>query len=202
MIGLQEGQKVFIIRYGKKSDCIEKHNEVIVDKGYCWFGKIGVVPSKKAVDAIFIEKFPKIILYSQGKGYIADVDEIVYEKPADGYPDYYQKELFDELVLPKSYFILTSIEQITNEDLSKLKVVSSGSQALETLNRSMSSFFFAEYGRATPVVIEEKKSKRVKNQKIDINECQYQKNGKCTKKGFVNYEYECERPSACMGQKR
>lgn len=162
MSGLQEGQKVLIIRYGKKNDCIEKHNEVIVDKDYCWFGKIGVVPSKKVVDAIFNEEFPKIILYSQGKGYVADVDEIVYEKPADGYPKYYQGELFDEQVFPKSYFKLISIEQITNEDLSKLKIVSSGSQALETLYRSMSSFFFAEYGRAKLIVIEEKENKQVK----------------------------------------
>ena len=202
MLGLQEGQKVLIIRYGKKTDCIEKHKEVIGDKGYCWFGKIGVVPSKKAVDAIFTEECPKIILYSQGKGYVADVDEIIYEKPAVGYPKYYQEELFDELVFPKSYFKLTSIEKITNEDLSKLKVVSSGSQAFETLNRSMSSFFFAEYGRAKPVVIEEKKSRQVKKRKLDINECQYQKNGECKKKRFINYEYKCERPSTCMGQKR
>lgn len=96
------------------------------------------------MDTIFTEEYSRIILYFQGKRYIANLEEIIYQKSLDGYPKYYQKELFDKLIFPKIYFKLTLIKQITNEKLSKLKVVSSGSQVLETLNRSM-SFFFAEY---------------------------------------------------------
>ena len=40
---IEEGQKVLILRYGKKKDCIDKHLEVIKENGYCWFGKIGVI---------------------------------------------------------------------------------------------------------------------------------------------------------------
>ncbi|MDD6516226.1 MAG: hypothetical protein PUG45_12620 [bacterium] len=202
MLELQEGQKVLIIRYGKKPDCIEKHCDVLTDNGYCWFGKIGVVPSKKVVDAILAEEFPKIVLYSQGKGYVADVTEIAYEKPVEGYPQYYQEELFDELVFPKSYFKLISIKHLSGEELSNLTIVSSGSSAIETLNRSMSSFFFAEYGKSKTIIIDKKKRKSNKKQGIGINECYYRKNGKCTKRNFVNYEYKCERPSTCIGQKR
>lgn len=67
----KEGQKTLIIRYGKKADCIEKHKEVIESIGYCWFGKIGVVPGRKAITSVQAEDNPMIILYSQGKGYIA-----------------------------------------------------------------------------------------------------------------------------------
>ena len=131
MLKLQEGQKVLIIRYGKKHDCIEKHSEVIKRLGYCWFGKIGVIPSKKAVSAIQSEEDPMIVLYSQGKGYLARVSEVVYEKPDEGYPEYYESELFDELVFPKSYFKITGIEALSSDKLAKLRIVSSGSPALE-----------------------------------------------------------------------
>lgn len=203
MLKLQEGQKVLIIRYGKKNDCIKQHREVIDSIGYCWFGKIGVVPSKKAIEAITKEEAPKIVLYSQGKGYIADVSEISYEKPDDGYPEYYKAELFDELIFPKSYFKLLDIQDLSSEDLIKLMIVSSGSPAVETLNRSMSSFFFAEYGKPRPT--ENKQNKKVvksKKKELDINDCVYKKNGICKRKGFVSYEFECSRPSTCMGQKR
>lgn len=112
-----------------------------------------MIPTKKAISAIQSEEFSKIVLYSQGKGYVASDSDIAYEKPEEGYPEYYEKELFDELVFPKSYFKLTEIESFSSEVLSKLRIVSSGSPALETLNRSMSSFFFAEYGKSKPVVL-------------------------------------------------
>lgn len=181
----------------------KKHREVIEFKGYCWFGKIGVVPSQKAIDAITKEATPKIILYSQGKGYVADVSEIRYEKPDNGYPEYYNDELFDKLIFPKSYFKLLDIQALSNEDLSKLRIVSSGRQAIETFNRSMSSFFFAEYGKSRPVEIKRNKiDANSKKKELDMNDCSYRKNGICNRKGFASYEFECSRPSTCIGQKR
>ena len=199
---LTEGQRVLIIRYGKKKDCIEKHQEVLENIGYCWFGKIGVIPSAKVIKAIQDEDVPKIVLYSQGKSFVADMTEVSYEKPQEGYPAYYQTELFDETVFPKSYYKITSIKPLDGNDLDKLRIVSSGSRALDTLNRSMSSFFFAEFGKARLVSTIEKKTKRPKIKEIDINDCVYRKNGMCGRKGFINYGYECERPSGCAGQKR
>lgn len=114
---LSEGQKVLIIRYGKKKDCIEKHEEVIDALGYCWFGKIGVVPSAKAVAEVQAEDNPCIVLYSQGKGYVASFEQIVFEKPKEGYPIYYQEELFDNNVFPKSYFKLTSMQLLESAEM-------------------------------------------------------------------------------------
>ncbi|MGC6178317.1 hypothetical protein [Lacrimispora sp. 38-1] len=199
---IEEGQKVLILRYGKKKDCIDKHIEVIKENGYCWFGKIGIIPSAKAIKAIQDEDAPKIVLYSQGKGFVADVTEISYEKPQEGYPAYYQTELFDELVFPKSYYKLTSIEPLDGNELDKLRIVSSGNRVLDTLNRSMSSFFFAECGKTRPMPVIKKKTTQPKKKEIDINNCAYREDGMCGHKGFVNYKYECERPSSCRGQKR
>jgi len=205
MLDIQEGQKVLIIRYGKKPDCIEKHLEVINAIGYCWFGKVGVAPSNKVVSAVLNEDHPKIVLYSQGKGYVADVAKISTEKPLEGYPDYYQEELFDQLIFPKSYFKLTSIEPYDSENLAKITVISSGSPAMETLNKSMASFFIAQYGKLIlPNTEDLKDIKKPKIEKslLGLNECIYRKNGVCTKIGFISYRFECDRPSVCVGQKR
>ena len=63
MTGLKNGQKTLIIRYGKKGNCIEEHNSVIEEDGYCWFGKIGVVPSAKVVQAVLEEDNPIIPIF-------------------------------------------------------------------------------------------------------------------------------------------
>ena len=51
---LQQGQKLLVLRYGKQiiENCIELHQEKIDSLGYCWFGKLGTVPSKKSIDAM------------------------------------------------------------------------------------------------------------------------------------------------------
>ena len=202
MSAIQQGQKLIVIRYGKKQDCIEKHCEVINKLGYCWFGKIGIVPSKKAIDAVMKENNPKIILYSQGKGYVADCNKIIFEKPETGYPDYYEEELFAKLVFPKSYYKISSIKQLSSEELSQIRVVSSGSPIIETLNKSMSSFFFVEFGRTPIKETKTSNHKKSKKAKLSIDECLYNIGGICNRKGFVSYKYKCERPSTCSGQKR
>ncbi len=200
---LTENQKVLIVRYGKKIDCIEKHIAVIDKLGYCWFGKIGVVPSKRIIEAVEEEDNPTIILYSQGNAYLCRIDKILYEKPEEGFPEYYETELFEKHIYPKSYFKILSIERLCNDDLQKLRIVSSGNPAVDTLNRSMSSFFFAEYGNAKELHNTIKQDKKIERKKktSDQNDCIYKKEGICARKGFVNYKYKCERPSSCAGQK-
>ena len=47
---LVKGDKFLILRYSNGIyDCIKKHKEVLNKIGYCWFGKIGVVPSESAL---------------------------------------------------------------------------------------------------------------------------------------------------------
>lgn len=202
---LQQGQKLLVLRYGKQiiDNCIELHGEKIEELGFCWFGKLGTIPSKKSIDAIMSEEIPTIILYARGAAYICEVSEVSYEQPKDGYPEYYEKELFQKLTFPTVYFKLTAIEELDANELSKFTVISSGNSAINTLMHSMSSFLFVMYGKE---VREEKQERKAVKKKTRIqlpeNDCVYRKNGRCSLKNFVNYQYECERPSSCIRQKR
>lgn len=203
--GLQQGQKILILRYGKQivEECIKLHQEIIEDLGYVWFGKLGTAPGKNSIDSMLDEEQPKLILYARGEGYLCSVEEVSYNTPTDGYPEYYQKELFEKLIYPSIYFKLITIEKIEISDLDELTVVSSGNSALNTLMHSMSSFLFVSYGRAAREEIKPKKSvKPAKREPLSDNDCIYRKDGHCGLKGFVSYQFECERPSSCMRQKR
>ena len=149
------------------------------------------------------EEIPTIILYARGAAYICEVSEVSYEQPKDGYPEYYEKELFQKLTFPTVYFKLTAIEELDANELSKFTVISSGNSAINTLMHSMSSFLFVMYGKE---VREEKQERKAVKKKTCIqlpeNDCVYRKNGRYSLKNFVNYQYECERPSSCIRQKR
>lgn len=203
---LQNGQKCFIIRYGKQivPDCIRRHREKIDEIGYCWFGKLGSAPVKNKIEAVLESENPTIILYARNDSFICRIEDVAYEKPADGYPEYYDTELYAKYSFPTIYFKITQIEPLDMDALKNFIVVSSKSDAVSTLNRSMSSFLFVSYGSDNQISKEvNKKPKEYKVKKIlSVNECYYRKNGICLLRGFVNYQYECEHPSRCIRQKR
>lgn len=202
---LRQGQKLLVLRYGKQiiSNCIELHEEKIEDIGFCWFGKLGTIPSNKSIEAVLEEDDPAIVIYARGAAYLCEVSEIAYEQPESGCPDYYKDELFDKLTFPSVYFRLTKIEELETRELSKFTVVSSGNSAINTLMHSMSSFLLVTYGKES--VDEKKEKKVVKKEKrllLPENDCVYRKSGVCNLKSFVNYQYECARPNSCIKQKR
>lgn len=206
---LREKQKLLIVRYGTEinSDCIELHKKLIEQYGFCWFGKIGVVPSKASITPVMREERPAIILYNRKGVFLCDVEEIIYSKPPAGYPDYYEQDLFANYMYPKCYMKLTSIDEINIDDVAGFYVVSSGNSALDTLNNSMSSFLFITRGQLSESekrTIKESKRKEsnVKRPMLPSNDCIYRKNGICTLKTCISYEFECERPSMCLKQKR
>lgn len=202
---LQQGQKILILRYGKQivEECIKLHQDIIEDSGYVWFGKLGTAPGKKSIDSILDEEYPQLILYTRGEGYLCSVENISYDIPAGGYPEYYRNELFDKLIYPSVYFKLTLIEKIEISNLDKLTVVSSGNSALDTLMHSMASFLFVSYGKTARAEIKIKKNvEPEKRELLSENDCVYKKDGRCGLRGFVSYQFECERPSSCMRQKR
>lgn len=201
LVNLQQGQKLLVLRYGKQiiEDCIELHQKKIHELGYCWFGKLGTVLSKKSVDAMLEEDNPMLILYSRGSAFISEVNEVVYDKPKEGFPNYYQSELFDKLSFPTVYFKLTSIEPLDINELEKFAVVSSGNTVINTLMHSMSLFLFVSYGKSQIVVEKPKEAKKVsKREKLADNDCVYRKDGRCGLRGFVNYQYACDRPANCI----
>lgn len=202
---LQQGQKLLVLRYGKQiiENCIELHQEKIDSLGYCWFGKLGTIPSKKSIDAMLEEEKPMLILYARSSAFICEVSEVIYDKPDIGFPDYYQAELFDKLSFPTVYFKLVSIKPLDINALEKFTVVSSGNTAINTLMHSMSSFLFVSYGKSQITVEKSKETKKEsKKEKLAENDCVYRKEGRCGLRGFVNYQYECDRPANCIRQKR
>ena len=151
------------------------------------------------------EDNPRIILYSKEAAYECDVEEATYEQPIDHYPKYYDDYIFGTALLPRIYFKLGSMRKIDKTELSPYLVVSSKGRLLDTLQRSMTSFFLCEYPDKEGKNVEKKdKTLRTINdkKKLGVNECIYRVDGYCTCKGFVNYQYECERPSTCIKQKR
>ena len=201
------GQKFITIRYGTNiiADCIEKHQEVIEREKYCWFGKIGTPPSKKFLNAFMNENHPRIILYSKEAAYECDVLDVSYEKPSDHYPEYYDEYIFGTVLLTKIYFKLGSIRQIDKSEMTPYLVTSSRGRLLEALHRSMTSFFLSEYPDKEGKIREKMSTRKYtikERQELGVNECVYRVKGKCACKGFVNYQYECERPSTCIKQKR
>lgn len=202
---LEPGQKLLILRYGKQivENCIQLHRDKIEISQYCWFGKLGTIPSKKSIDAMMSEKCPKLILYARNTAYLCDVNSVSFEEPQDGYPDYYKTELFSKQIFPTVYFKLTSIEPIEIKELENFTVMSSGNAAINTLMHSMSSFLFVEYGKSKIVVAKTKgQLQTAARKKLSENDCVYRKAGRCGLRGFVNFQYECDRPSNCIRQKR
>ena len=145
---LEIGQKLLVLRYNTKvePECIKLHQNVIQQTGYCWFGKIGKIPSAWMLEAVFAEKAPAILLYNRSGTFLSTLEDFSYETQQEGIPEYYINQLYNNGVFPESYFKLTSIEKINTSILEHLFVFSSGKNMHETLNgRAMSSFFFVGY---------------------------------------------------------
>lgn len=205
---MREGNKILILKYGTSNmyDCIDRHKAVIKKNGYCWFGKIGKMPGESKVKEVLVQECPQIVLYSQGKAYLCDVESYQIDKPNEGYPDYYDSFLFGRAIIPSMYFKLLSIKELEIEELAKCVICKSGRNVLETLTRSMNSFFYAElpdenYTKPEPKEKRERKPKKVVKKEVASNDCIYRIDGICENKRCISYEYECSRPSMCAKQK-
>ena len=201
------GQQFLLLRYSNNivSDTIEKHQAVINRLGYCWFGKISTVPSVKIQKAVLDEEEPKIILYTKGVAHECSLLAITDKKPTEGCPDYYEKEG----IYPSVYFKLSSIEPVESKELEQYRIISTGRLLPDAIWHSMTSYFFAEWPdtNASKDIKEidfkmKTSSKEEKRPLLDKNDCIYRKNGKCTCRNCISYQYECERPSMCLKQKR
>lgn len=202
--------KVLVLRYGTNiiADCMKLHSDVIKEKGYCWFGKIGRAPSEGVLNDLIDEGIGTVILYSRAGCYLCTINEIIHNKPKDSYPKYYDEYIFNQKISPSIYVKLTDMEEMDVSALSQYVVCSSGNPLPVTLNKSMNSFFVVQkLGNGESRKADKEKSTSVEKKKADtrqleINDCFYRKNGKCNRRGFVSYQFDCERPSNCSGQRR
>lgn len=197
---LEAGQCLLVLRFSLtyKKNIIELHKELIEKQGFVWYGKLGAVTSPQIVAETFVAKKPALLLYTKGKAYLCGVEEITGNKPQKGYPQYYD----DEYICPGCFYKLTSIDEIDESILNDLIVRSSKRILSDTLSRQCtSSCFFVSYKELLPLKAK-KPSNKKEVKKLQKNDCRYLKDGKCNNKGFINYGYECTRPSDCIKQKR
>lgn len=198
---LEKGQKLLVLRYNTKAEpnCIALHEKVIQQLGFCWFGKIGKIPSAWMLEAVFSEKTPAIILYNRSGSYLAELKDFSYDTQYDGIPDYYNEMLYSKGVFPESYYKLNSIERINDQLFERLIVFSSNKSMKDTLSgRAMSSFFFVGYENTSSIPDKQIKSKRFSPIRQEQTVCKYIKNGICRNRKSINYQYECERPGVCI----
>lgn len=134
----------FSDRFAPSCGTIEAHNQIIINKGYVWFGKIGTAVSVKTAKIIMNNDRPRILLIHSGKQdrYWAYVKEIKWEiQEAPEIPSYYleKKDLF------KTWFKIDKIVSAEKDIMSRCKVISSGAILSVASKKSMSSFFVIEY---------------------------------------------------------
>lgn len=200
---MKKGQRFILLRYSNNfvPDTIEQHKSVITELGYCWFGKMGIVPSGRIQKAILDEDEPKIILYTRGIAHECRLLAITEKTPMIGCPAYYETEG----VYPSVFFKLASIELVDISELERYHIISTGRRLSEAIWQSMSSFFFAEWPSGEKSAPEKQVtshcSKKEKREISSKRDCVYRKNGKCTCRSCINYQYECDRPSMCLKQK-
>jgi|GEM_PF-524360 len=206
---LMQHPKILLLRYSdfQGNDTIKEHQKVIETQGYCWFGKFGKKISPKYLSTFMEDNTPcTVFLYTAGVLHKCQMNEVSYERPDSGYPDYYDSFLFQkENFTPQVFFKLTSIEPITLDSLEQYVVVSSGKAIIYDLKKTISSFIIIQDKDAwiPPIKKERVIKEKPHTQKKAANStsCVYRKNGTCTNRRCINYSYECERPTMCAKQK-
>ena len=123
---------------------ISAHQDLIVNNGYVWYGKLGAPISNKVVNMISNKEVRRILLISSGKSsrYWAYVTEISKEKPVEGfYPSYYGEKV-DKM---GTWFKIEKIEKADKNVMSQCVVLSSGSRLSDASKHSMSPYFIVDY---------------------------------------------------------
>ncbi len=136
-----ENEELVLIRYSNMFgyDTILEHKKIIDKLGYCYFGKVGKKTSTSHLKSLMSSNIPKIILKSKNEAYLCIVEDIIFETPNNGYPDYYKEELFKKNNYPSMYYKITKIIKIDKSILTNFVVKSSLNPLPLALQQSMTS---------------------------------------------------------------
>lgn len=126
---------------------IAAHEEVIVEKGYVWYGKLGNAISNAVASRILANSDPKVLLIHSGASdrFWAHISDIRREQiDEDAIPSYYRdkKEDFG------SWLKVLRFERATSDIMSRCVVKSSGKPLSLASRHSMSPYFIIEYEEA------------------------------------------------------
>lgn len=123
---------------------IAAHEDVIAQKGFVWYGKLGSAVSTKVISELMENKEPRILLIHSGRSnrYWAYIDEIQRDTPPrDEIPQYYS-EMADDF---HCWFKVVRFDRAENDVMSKCKVASSGTSLTYASKSSMNPYFIIEY---------------------------------------------------------
>lgn len=143
-------------------DAIAKHQEVILQNGSVWFGKLGTPIGQTAIDNFIsqIEKgIPTYLYLVKGnrrkstfyKAKIITLSGDFPKKEKDGIPPYY----FDKKIVKqmKSWVKITDIQPLESGEVKSLRVKSSVLDIEETLFRSSAGLFYVVIGNKDEIGI-------------------------------------------------
>ena len=139
--------KTIALRYAEnfspEGGTITAHEEIIREKGYVWYGKLGTAVGTDKVRIILSASAPRILLIQSGKTgrHWAYIDDIQRKCPdPEAIPEYYRNDR-DKF---GCWFRVIRFEKTPANIMSQCTVVSSGAELGHASHYSMSPYFFIE----------------------------------------------------------
>lgn len=131
---------VFVLRYNDNyiEDAMVIHKKICDKEGFCWYGKVGKKPNIKRLNEIIEKKGTNILFYNKKLSFIGKLMEVSLVAPMNNVPDYYANSMRK----PSVWLKVSSLCKIQQEVLSDLLIISTGKTMEETINSSMTSFYF------------------------------------------------------------
>jgi len=139
-----KGTQLLCLRFAdiKHIDTISKHKEMIIQRGYVWFGKIGSKPSEESINKMIENDSRYIILKDSKRTFICEFEEYTTDaNKVDYYPAYYDSEILTSRII-KIWFKLTSVIQVVEQfPLDSIVLKNTRRPLLEAVKVSMSPMF-------------------------------------------------------------
>ncbi len=152
---IEKGKRMLLLRFSnyKKYDFIECHKDLIEKNGFVWMIKMGKPLPKPNLDSVvndggtLILKAPKSC---GGNLYIAKILECYNGIPSEEmtFPAYYHVMEKDDNIwmlgysLDGSWFKITDLSILSNEDASRIRLISNGKLAVDVLDSTRTSVMY------------------------------------------------------------
>lgn len=132
---------VFVLRYNENfiADAMEIHGDICKKNGNCWYGKAGKRPDLNKLKNFIGTGIP-MIFYNKNKTYLCNLIDVSFDNPKDGYPEYYDNSMWR----PNTWFLISELMKVDNSVINELIVLSTEKKMSETINSSMTSFYFTQ----------------------------------------------------------
>ena len=140
---IMDMDRVLLLKYSdfKLKDSFQKHIDVLNEFGEVWFGKMGKSPTNNTFKRVSDGEHYRVIFRSGNKSFFCLVDRISEQKSDSHYPEYYNEHFYDKNNKLSVYFRIKEVYPLERGYLKDFVITSTGFNAIETVNKSMSSMF-------------------------------------------------------------